>query len=141
MRRHLRIRTYALQEDRMDCAAVHNASQGHTALYLWPAHCEFYRSTADEPSKKDSGAVYRGKETSHRFVGESAQSGEVAQVFTDTRHPHLELKGRDDGHQVRVPRSLSYPVHGTLRIVGVTSTYTGASVDLEIHRCGHDGQE
>lgn len=78
---------------------------------------------------------------SRLFVGESAQRGEVGQVFADTRHSHLQLKGRDDGHQVRVPRSLSYPVHGTLPIVGVTNTHTRASADLEVHRCGHDDQE
>lgn len=27
-----------VRSNRMDCAAVHSTSEGHTALYLWAAH-------------------------------------------------------------------------------------------------------
>lgn len=35
-------------------------------------------------------------------------------MLSDALHPHLQLKGGDDGHQVRVARPLSDSVYSTL---------------------------
>lgn len=53
--------------------------------------------------------------TPHLFIGEPAECGKLAQFIFNALHPHFELKGRNDGHEICVAGALSNPIHGALQ--------------------------